>query len=415
MVRVHSWARVPLVLVERTDGGGDPPAGVVRQCTEPARPPAVLRATIGDGSRRDLPATGTPVWAVVCAGVVGSELGPMVIGSGDPETGDLVSLYRDDGRGSAIAIVFGGEGRITETVAGGVMGATVSTSGSPPLVGFTFDNVLAVVDPATGALVRELATVPVGMTSGPVGVLLTPDRRTALAMWGTGEGCDSEHIGAVRVDGSGSLSDWGTLNGYAAVSPDGRRVAWTSVSADCRTIELVVHTVADGSQRRIVLANETGDEVSFTAGRGPWWTADSASVVLQEGDPNAPVGAAYQRKALVFDVATATSRRDARTVALPCLSSRQYESVVVQDTAGGSVVLLRYDETGASATVWRCPLDGGAGTPLLTLADRPLFVSADATGRALLFTGRDGALSASVDGAAPQPLPVGRFRFLVAW
>ena len=72
MVPMHSWARLPLVLFGRTDDAGEPPAGVVRQCTDPARPPVVLRATIGEGSRGDLPAAGTPVWAVVCAGVVGS-------------------------------------------------------------------------------------------------------------------------------------------------------------------------------------------------------------------------------------------------------------------------------------------------------------------------------------------------------
>lgn len=374
----------------------------------------MLRAAIGAGSVPDLPAAGTDVWAVVCGGVASESLGPMVRVGDQPEVGDLVSLYRADERGTALAIVFGGPGTVNDGIVGAPVTPTPSTGA--PVVGFTFDNALVVVDPATGAFVRRLATVPVSIVSGPLGVVLTPDGTRAIAMWGTGESCSSERVGVVPIDGSAPLEDWGALNGHAAVSPDGRRAAWLDPGADCRKVDLVIHDIAAGTERRIAQWRTPADgDTSFAGGRGPWWTADSRSVVLQQSDTTAPVMPAYQRKGLVFDVDTATSVDDARSVALPCLGTGPRDSAAVQDVAGGSVVFARYDEQATSAVIWRCPLDGGAGEELLTISDVPTVVGSSRDGRTLLLTARDGSVSASFDGAAPSPLPIGRFRFLVAW
>jgi hypothetical protein len=161
--------------------------------------------------------------------------------------------------------------------------APPGTPSSSIRVAWTKDGRLVVIDSATGTEGAELGRVQVGTTegqapaAGPLGVIVTPDARTAIVWWrDTEPGCGF-HVGTVRTDGSGPVITIG--HGFDVVlSPDGTKVAWHEIATSCTSQALVVHALADGTQQRVEIPSTIN---GYQFNIGPFWQNDNRTIVYQ--------------------------------------------------------------------------------------------------------------------------------------
>ena len=271
---------------------------------------------------------------------------------------------------------------------------------------------LQVIDMTTGSVVRQLAEIAVGYPApGPVSVTLTPDRRLAIVEWNTGEpGCLTE-VGAIATDGSGvAIEDWGSGAWQANVSPDGRYAAWYAASPfECASQRIVVRDLTTGTVHEIAAAPRNG----FVAGAGPWWLADSATVIFRDRDFNGADPFASTGAAVALEVSTATRIGDGRSVDLGCVKP-QLDFFAEQVAAGGAVVSVSGGGVGHSTHADLCPLDGSPGTTLLDTPDSYRFAALDHDGRTLLLIGFDGTLATAPINGTVTPLPVDQVQ-AAAW
>ena len=293
--------------------------------------------------------------------------------------------------------------------------STTRTAGTPlptiEAVVWRSTGQLQVIDMTTGSVVRQLAEIAVGYPApGPVSVTLTPDRRLAIVEWNLGEpGCLTE-VGAIATDGSGgAVEDWGPGAWQANVSPDGRYAAWYAASPfDCTSQRIVVRDLTTGAVHEIAAVPRDG----FSAGAGPWWLADSATVIFRDRDGNA-AGPDTSTGAVALDVSTATNVTDGRAINLGCVQA-QLDLWAQQVAAGDAVVSVSGVGVGQPTHIDLCPLDGSPGTALLDTPDSYRFAAVDHDGHRLLLIGFDGTLATALINGTVTPLPVDQVQ-AAAW
>ena len=294
--------------------------------------------------------------------------------------------------------------------------STTTTAGTPlpttEAVVWRSTGQLQVIDMTTGSVVRQLTEIAVGYPApGPVSVMLTPDRRLAIVEWNLGEpGCLTE-VGAIATDGSGgAVEDWGPGAWQANVSPDGRYAAWYAASPfDCTSQRIVVRDLTTGTVHEIAAAPRNG----FVAGAGPWWLADSATVIFRDRDFNGADPYANTGAAVALEVSTATRIGDGRSVDLGCVKP-QLDFFAQQVAAGGAVVSVSGGGPGQPTHVDLCPLDGVPGTALLDTPDSYRYAALDHDGRTLLLIGSDGTLATAPINGTVTPLAVDQVQ-AAAW
>ena len=279
------------------------------------------------------------------------------------------------------------------------------------LVGWTQDGHLLVVDAASGKVVRELASVRTGVGVGPSSVTLTPDRRTAIVSWNTGEPGCFNRVGSVPLDGNAPLVEWGDGGTPPTVSPDGAHVAWLAASqGDCANQEIVVRTLATGAERQITISTGVN---GYNGGVGPWWQPDNRTVVLRKKSSSPDEG--FDDDALTFDTTKASRLADSNgTVDTSCVGNGLGGYFSTQPPEGGGILTPNADSVTSPATITLCRFGERNPETLLTLDTYARYATSDRSGHHFLLLDSPGNLTIASATEPPVAVP-GHTYQSVAW
>lgn len=232
------------------------------------------------------------------------------------------------------------------------------------LVGWLRDGRLVTVATRNGAQ-HELARMRVNVGSGPAGVALSVDRRTAYVAWTTGEpGCFYE-LGAIRTDGRGQLRtlDTGTA---PAVSPDGTKLAYYRISdSECKEQALVIVDLRSGAIRVITIGHNIG---GIDYGGGPWWRADSRHLIAPIEYPGV---VERHHRGRELDTSVATTINDASGVDLTCGAPIDLAHFPMGVASNDRVLLVDMSSPTKPGNVSSCDTHNGKVHQLVDLAMRP--------------------------------------------
>ena len=277
-------------------------------------------------------------------------------------------------------------------------------------VAWTPDGHLVVVDVATGARTRELASVrSIVPVIGPASVTISRARGFAVVSWRASEpGCGGFVVGTVALDGFTGLTEWGA--GVApAISPDGRRVAWLEPNAsNCAVNAVIIRDVDTGEQHPIAItsaANGIGEQP------GPWWTSDSRSIILRTSTRAFADSTAHSASGLIFDASTASRPADGAPIDVACLATSDDLTTLLPDGTG--VMFVHVDDNATRSTVSRCTV-GAKRTNVLRVDGQLSVAVPDTSGRHLLLLDADSNLRISTDGGPPTPINASGY-WHVAW